>query len=604
MPPSITDIQRWVSDKEQETHPLRERMEADYQRWILKEYNPDDKSLKAYTSNEPRALAEKVISWITSADLNIRIQLRNQVEEDRKRADKKERFLIGSLRSADARLLRRIQPPLKDQLAWYSVLRGWLMGRSTLAKHPDGSTYVDVTPWDPLHVFYEAGADGPLWVCHRVNLSWEQIKGEYGVELQGGSRSLGIQVYDWYDNEQNIVFAEGELLKPPTPHVIPGMPIFLGSVATSPPVQALGSEGNSPDVNVADYGESVYATDRRIYDINNKLLSAVLTLATRSAKTPYKLRSRSGQKTLEGSPFMDGAEIPLAEGEDLELIEMMKSAPDMAPLLAVISGELQRGALPHLVYGMIQFQLSGFAMNTLRQGVGAVLAPRLDAVKRAYKQICDLLVAQYESGAFMPVRSQGFLAQRQWFDEEVHPTDIVDGGFIELNLMAHLPQDEMARFTMAQAAREGATPLFPDRYIRDDILGVQDVDRIEDMIKEQVAERATPMLTLWTLRKAMLERGRMDLVQQLEGEMMRMMVAGLGVLPGGGSVGGSTNGAGNGAGKLSMRPEVASAASRGIPPPAPGPEQVQVPPPGAPRPGAIMTPEQRLGRIGLAGPRG
>ncbi len=82
-----------------------------------------------------------------------------------------------------------------------------------------------------------------------------------------------------------------------------------------------------------------------------------------------------------------------------------------------------------------------------------------------------------------------------YFKEEVTPEMIRDAGDVEVSFIGQLPQDEMGKMSMAQIAREGETPLLPDVYIRDNILGLQSADQMEDAIKTQVAERTLPEAT-------------------------------------------------------------------------------------------------------------
>ena len=81
----------------------------------------------------------------------------------------------------------------------------------------------------------------------------------------------------------------------------------------------------------------------------------------------------------------------------------------------------------------------------------------------------------------------------------------------------------MSKFSQAQIAREGETPLLPDIFIRDMILGMQDTDQIEDMLREQAAERALPEAQLWTILKSLEERGRPDLARFYFGELMKIV---------------------------------------------------------------------------------
>ena len=295
--------------------------------------------------------------------------------------------------------------------------------------------------------------------------------------------------------------------------------------------------------------------------------------------------------------------------------------------MGLVSSELQRGSLPHSVHGELQFQLSGFAINTLRQGIQTVLAPRLEAMKTCYTQICNLLSDQYSTGAFDAIELSGWANNRQWFSEEI-TYDMIDGvGAPEIDFVGNLPQDEMSKMSMAQMAREGAMPLLDDRTIRDEILGLQSADEVENQIKEQMGERMLPEAAMWTIMKATEERGRPDLAQFYMGQLMEIMqqkqmmqqqmqMQAAGPVPGAGqpssplSPPGSpgpgglpTSPTGPGGAGPGLRPEVMPNAGLGVPPPSPTPQAGPNVPEGSPRPGGQEEIE-RLRRLGLFGPRG
>ena len=181
-------------------------------------------------------------------------------------------------------------------------------------------------------------------------------------------------------------------------------------------------------------------------------------------------------------------------------------------------------------------------------------------------------------------------------------------GMPVVNLVGQLPQDDMTRYSMAQIAREGQTPLLSDRAIRDRILALQDADQMDDAIKEQMAEQMLPEASLWSMLKAAERQGRDDLVEFYTGELMmvlsqkRKAAEALNAPPappmppgmGGGPEGpmppmGPPMGPppmGPDEGPLGLSPDVMPPAMMGVPPPAPTPQAGPIVPPGSPRPGA------------------
>ena len=608
------DIIDKVDSHYDSTQSLRDRMDKDHKLYKLDPYDAGD-GYKSYTSNGPQTYADKVVSWLTAADLIVRIPPNGNPRNSRDINNDKERFIIGSLRSADESLVRRLSPTLKSQIAWYITLRGWYAGRALLVKNGEGKTSIDITPWDPMHSHWGVGSDGLSWACYRIKKTRDEIESQYNVKLGDvNTDDDGVCVYDYYDREYNTVVIPGRFIKKRTPHGAEGhVPVFIGPVGSTPLVQTL--EWSSIEDTLEDYGESVFKSTRELYENHNFMMSVMLELTARSRKQGLKVKSRDGTKTLDEDPYQEGTEISLGQGEDIEPLGLLELSRETGAFMGLVSGEMQRGSIPHTVYGEIPFQLSGFAINTLRQGVESVLVPRVMAMERAYVQIANLLCDQYQSGAFEAMELTGQDNNRMYFSEKITPSRIKEGGDPEVKLVTRLPEDDMSRYGMAQIAREGPTPLLPDLWIRDNILGIQDSDQVEDAVKKQIAERTLPEAGIWSLYQAAVKQGRQDLAELYFGELVSMLFAKAKQMAQtmGGGVGPPAGTPSPGPGMVPPPgmegpppmppPNVMPPAMAGIPPTPPAPQQVSSVAPGQPRPGA-QGDEERLRRIGLAGPRG
>ena len=607
------DIVALVDAHYDATEPLRQRMQDDHALYRLEPYDAGE-GYQSYTSNDPQTYAEKVIGWVSGAEMTVRIPHDGADAELREKNDLKERFLIGILAAADERLCRLMLPTLRDQLAWYTTIRGWYAGRALLAKREDGTTYVDITPWDPLHTYWGMGPDGLEWVCYRVPKTKDQIFSQYNVRVDWDTphKVDGIDVYDFYDKEMNTILINNgssttpltRVIKKQTRHGADQVPAFLGPVGSNPYIVAL-SQSNMDDT-IADVGESVFRGTRDLYPKHNLMMSTMLELTARSRRQGLIVRSRDGTKTLDEDPYLEGSEIALAQNENVEPLGLLEMARETGAFMSLVSGEMQRGSLPHSVYGELPFQLSGFAINTLRQGVETIINKYLRSTEKAYQMIFNLIGDQYAEGSFKSMEVSGMDRNRVYFTEDINPDILKNTSSPVVNLVGQLPQDDMTRFSMAQIAREGPTPLLSDRAIRDRILAIQDADQMDDSIKEQLAERMLPEAALWSLLLAAERQGRDDLVQFYTSELMSVLMkkrqeaealaAGptpptaapmpgapvppgdpLGPLPSQGPTPG---------GPPTMNPAVMPNAMMGVPPPMPTPPQGPAVPPGTPRPGA------------------
>ena len=603
-----------VDNHYDQTEPLRSRMDDDHKLYRLEEFDAGE-GYQSYTSNEPQVYADKLISWMTTAEIIIRIPYGNSDREQRENNDSKEKFLAGLLKAADERLINRFQPTVRQQMAWFITLRGWYAGRALLVKDDEGETFVDIQPWDPMHTYWGEGKKGIAWACYKTIKTPSEIKAIWGVDLQGegtdNTDEEGIDVYDFYDSEDNIVCTDDTILKKRTKHGADRPPVFLGPVGATPLVQSITDTGNKDTVE--DYGESCYKSSRDLFDKHNFMMSVMLELTARSRRQGIKVKSRDGTKTLEEDPYKEGSEIALGQGEDVEPLGLLEMARESGAFMGMVSGEMQRGGLPHSIYGQLEFQLSGFEINTLRQGVETVLVPRLTAMERAYKTIFQLMCDQYISGAFKSIEVSGQDQNRMYFSEEISSDTIKNAGDVEVSLVGQLPQDEMSKMSMAQIAREGPTPLLSDVFIRDNILGLQSADQMDDSIKVQMSESMLPEAGLWTMLQAALRSGREDLAQFYQGELMKLFqmkrMEQLQMMQGMAPQGGGMPPQGpagppppmGGGGPPGLPPQVMPNAGLGVPPVAPTAPVGPSVPPGTPRPGAQSS-ETRLADMGLIPP--
>jgi hypothetical protein len=599
--------------KEQEDHlqQLHVRMEADYRLYRLEETLPDqagdkpeeNKDFRIFTANEPQTYADKIIAWLVDSKMIMNcyhpaLKLHPpQVDANLKR------FYLGSERAANERLRRMSvvgQSEVRSSLASFIALRGWYATRALLRKDDDGKSFIDITPWDPLHVTAVPGKDGFEWACYRIPKTPGEIKAEYGITIREEDEDCeegSVWVYDYYDGTHNQVTTKSRPLKKRTPHGSPRVPVVLGAVPNLPMFHS-----NEIADTTADYGESVFKAVRNLYKNLNFAVSIWLELGGRSRKPPTVITSPTGEATLEESPWSEASETSLPEGVQIQALELLKATPDLDKLVGIINGMMQRGSLPHTVYGEIPFQLSGFAINTLKQGIGTVISPRLHALKNAYTDIFELLRDQYATGAFRTMELTGQDDNREYFSEDITPDQIRGACDIEIELLPILPEDDQVKIAIAQMMRDGPTPLFDDTYIREQVMGVLDADKMDEVIKAQTAERALPEAQLMTMWRSSDGQGDEQMARVYMNElrfvlaMKAMQRDQLQQNPaqGGqnarGQNGGGQNGASQNGGPPTFDPRVAPNAALGVPPPAPTPQGGPLVPPGQPRPGATAEP--------------
>ena len=591
--PTPEQLVALVDAQERYGDALRRRMEDDWELLTLRPFDAGE-GYQEYTSNEPMTYFAKITSALTSGKIKIRIPARRAQRNQRERESAAERFHNGILMANDERLLSLGLPVLQDLLGSFINLRGRYCGRAMLVKDPEtGETYADITPWDPLHVSWGIGAKGLKWICHKVKKTLAEIQDEYGFTpgLQPGQQEVsaeqyfssqveeeGYDVYDWYDEVHNIVVIGGELAKPPTPHTpLNRVPAFYGIVGPLPLIQSLFHDGRA---NLAHHGESIFAANRRIYAKVNLVLSTMLQLVALSRNQAFTYESQDGTKTVAQNPWLEGAQTPLAEGEKIQVMQLLEMSKDTGAFLGLMTAEIQRGALPYSVYGQLAFQLSGYAVNLLKQATDSPILPRQRAMEQAYRQITSLIGDQFSTGAYGAMQLQGWGQNRAWFDEGFEPQMMRGLPSPQVSLKVNTPQDEMQKMQLADMASEGPWPKLSMRHIWDEILEIQDTDSMDDEIKEEMAEKMVPAAALMTLRNALEKQGREDLIPIYEWELWKQALTG-GINPAG-AIGSAGSGKQQG-----VSPQNLSAPEQGAPTPQPTPQQGPNVPARSPRPGNI-----------------
>jgi hypothetical protein len=598
-PEAIVEL---VKKHEDATRSRRDRMDADYSMWLLNELPPNvgnptatstgpviGDGYKHYTSNEPRTYGDKVVSIAANARVIIRVR-GGKIEPRPKRdlMNDKERFITGALASADDRLHDLLQPSLQDQLSWFAPIRGWVAVRALLRKRKDKSTFVDIQPLDPRNTFWAIGKDGTEWVCTKTMRTARDIKSIYGMTVEGGDggdEDNGLAVYDFVDAEHHQVVTEEIVLEKATRHGSPRVPVWIGVVGAAPQITSNGTGGGTS----ADYGESIFAADRTVYAHHNFIMSVVLELMSRARSPGYVLESPEGNKSLDQDPYKSGSEVSLAKDrEALKPLQQIETTKDAAAFAALVQGEMQRGSLPHSVYGELAFQLSGFAINSLRQGVASIINPTIKTMSAAYLGVANLLTDQYITGQFKAMEVSGFERNREYFSKEITPDQVKEaGGRIIIEVLPELPQDEPAKWQMAQLARAGGqtgVPLMADRTISEDILNRQDPDADATAVFEQMARTSVPMAQAFEMFKAAIEMEDEQLTGIWFGELERIMRDIL--LQNQAASQGGQNGAGMPPAQPGLSPSAAPVQVLGMPQTAPTPQAGPLVPTGTPRPGA------------------
>jgi len=614
-----------VDKMESDRASLHERMDKDFDRYNLVAYagetdengNPLLNGYKKFTSNDPRTSMNLAVHLLSTAPALIRVRKPKAQKAQRETDNLKELFALGILQAADTRRADLMMPSLQDSLAAQCLMRGRTAQRVLLIKEDidpseieatveeipletvgeEGKpvegiatsttrTYVDIQDWDPRNTYWGMGKHGLAWACHKVSKTAEAIKTEFDITIEEGNldSSMEFAVYDYFDETDNqIIVSGGREAKSKTPHGMGKVPVDIHMVGGLPFFQAAGKDY---EVN---YGESFYQSDREMYDQQNFILSVLAELSKRSISQGLLVFSQDGKLSLESDPRVSGAETQLrTTQEDVKTMPPMEMVKESGALMGVIAQMVQRGTFPASVFGELAFQLSGFAITQLRQGMEAPISPSVKTTKTALRGILNILADAYVSANFDVMTLSGRMqdVERTDFEEEMSLDAIKEGGLIEVEIVPQLPQDDAAKAALAQILTSGDVPLVDHRFARENIIQLQDVEQVERAVQEQLAKTGSPTALAFSNMLAAAEQGDMELAQVWHMEFQIQMMQRMHEISQLKAIGSTPNGETNGTNGRTPRPspEVAPAQVQGIPLPPPTPQAGPIAAPGTPRP--------------------
>ena len=571
-----------VEKRKSELNGLLLRFDLDQRAYDLKSFMGESErdrervagGWRTHTSSDPQSYANKLIEKIAAGNVIVKIPVSRENEEQRVLNQFKRDWLYAALRMADKRLLAMLRPPVKSQLSYFAPVRGWYAGRVLLRRGANEETIVDITPWDPNTVIWQVGAEGLEWVCTLSYQTYADIRSNHpgvrvvnDIDVNANDRIL---VYDYYDKQYNVVFAENLEIKQATLHGSPSIPVFLGYAGGRP--ASAGSYhnpggftesddpfGSSPETTAtsttgdiyANIGESCFQSIRKIILEYNLIMSMMKNIISVSNDRTVLYWSETGTKQLGDNPNKAGGEISLLIGEQVAYLDLPSLARELEVMLSRLEGQYQRATLPFTAYGNVPFELSGYALNNLEDSFEDRVRPFARAAQEAFQQICDKLCEQYATGFFAPIQTPGEYDELPaQLIERADPTEVF--------LKPKMPHDINARLQAAQLARApdaNGVPLLPDDWIMAEILEIEDIEGLDSLVYAQQGERIVPGAFLLTMIEALTERGEeekaMELVieyqtrilkAQAELALTQIQAAQLGVGGGGGAPSGPSGG--------------------------------------------------------------
>lgn len=536
-------ITKDVATKMGEFKPRFDRMDEDFDRWDMKmagargsfEYQTRARDRTRdtdieITSNKPRTFCDGVQAILSSSERQIAVRMaETQGEDMRERIAILERLLEFAFEKADERLINLLLGTLKENLVWYSIVRGWIAARFLVYKS-GGNVIFDFLPYDPRWLVYWIGANGLTKTGYTTSLSPEAIREEYGEvgkEATSGTwwkawekKPDTLDVIDCWKYEKkgkisNSIVCNNKFLKEPETYDMKSMPVLIAPVATRPPVRgALENE-------MEGYGESILAPNRKVDDLLNKCGSMWASHANLLYKQPTINYYDEEGKPLKSTAYLAEAVINLPMGHNrLEPSTMKEISPTLVNLVNWLDSMRASGALPDVDIG--KPPPSGTLYNLVQETSNRVFNPQLRNLNSFYGNACRLIEEQIIAGGVGGDKIGKFKIKGQlkneYYETQIAPIDLKRPHIIKVEFTARTPWQQMDTYMVADMAKRLG---LPDGFIQEYILKLPDPKGLGDLSAIEMAEHS-PKLAMVRAIQALMKVGRNEEAEQLMQDMYNM----------------------------------------------------------------------------------
>ena len=330
------------------------------------ELKQDD--MESAVTNEARSLYNLALTML-SQDIPHRIPIDKLSPEDIEATSTIEDFLTTVWRSTQRRYRRRGEQSAYDTLIKYVLITGWYSIFSPIWE--DG---LAVEVWNPAEVFPDYGEDGLTAVVHVYSLIGK--KALERAKVKGWSTPTNITpkqmivVTDyWYIEDgqaHNAVLFDREAVKPDTTEAFTEIPIFTG------PVAGLPDKGTITDnINFQEhFGESIVATNEKLYKLYNKQWTFALQLLRDTANPRWFEQSAGGEAIINPADlFKRGAVFRGGIQDSINPLPVPALPVELRTDRFDVQQMLQRGGVSFAAYGSAMTAMSGYLMSQITSSV-------------------------------------------------------------------------------------------------------------------------------------------------------------------------------------------------------------------------------------------
>ncbi len=423
------------------------------------------KGFMSVVMNEAKVLYDTSVSLLSGSDPKFRLPLHNQNEAEKAKMNGAERFLTGVFREVNRLQTARGRERWLKEISWY-IVGGWYAVFPLIEADSDNNPIFRWEIYDPITIY-------PRWdnrkLIELARVFWMDSESAVNMAEQNGwiipertkrefnrtGNNAEIINY-WYtefdgkkDVVRNAVYIDSQISKRFAEE--PGSDIgIIVSPVGGTPVRAVRQSDKDWVIRM---GESVIATNRGMYEQQNRWVSLMMQVVQDTAFPPIIDTTKTGQPKVRPEDMGSGKIHHRQIGETLDTFRHASTPIEVNTLLSMLNQSVQRGGLPFAIHGNIPFELSGFALSQLMTGARHKLVAYILALTDVISECAIRTMKLYKEGDFNSIELMVNDKKGETFIEEFDPQkDIPNVRFVEVDVPLATPVDKNQLIVAASQA--------------------------------------------------------------------------------------------------------------------------------------------------------
>lgn len=568
---TLEELQTQINARRRFWQPYRDRADLWHLMVLLVDIVQLNKpaGVKRFVGAEPHATVMLGRSILARNQLQPHIPLLNyDDDEERKGSQDIERLIIGAFNDIDRTLFGRGMQNARSIAAMHLLIRGWAVSHLLIRKGYKKfgmRSPLDYEPWDMRFFLPAFDRRGRIHSCAYESFpSLSEVLEEY-PDAVDGSRDWGLDInapvtrIDWYDDTYHGVAIHAHNLpmvssvltipssasrhitykwvKEPTEHGLDEIPVVCVSTnglpfnnmpqyiggGIAPPIAfnsmnpTVGLQRRptwrQPGGYPAEWGRSILAAVEDLVPQYNETIANLMQILYNDAFGTWVTQTHAGDMT----EVAVGGVNALRVGEGMARVAGISASPDLYKLLAILREAYQRGTFSDALFGLTEFQGSGFLQTQLRNAALNALDPYIESHKVWGSELAQKMLSQLRQARGIKWRTTGVTStDLRQFHVEVSSDMVKKDWPVQMKSIPALPDDMALRVDIAKRMLDPNMPLASYQTVLDRVLEFGDAQKERDLIFEDMADR-DPVIVFLRIQNRLRARG-LDELADMFGE--------------------------------------------------------------------------------------